>query len=117
MLVVGVPATTINASANGRGAQLLVAEATQALITAHDALSLEQRAFDEIQPLVQECMTTLIRIPGITEDFESCKLVSKWLLGLHGMRVHEELNDEQFRDIKHDLGMAYQCFMNYLKSR
>ena len=62
LLQVGVPATIIDQSHDNRdNREVVVLEATQHHITAIDALKLEQRAVDEIQPLISDVVSSLTK--------------------------------------------------------
>ena len=95
---------------------VIVAETVQGFITAMDALKLQQRAVDEIQPLLSELMNSLTKVPGLTPvTFESSKKISNWLIKLNQWRASEELGDEDVRQLIYDLESAYNEFHRYLK--
>ena len=80
-----------------------------------DSVSLDQRAVDELQPLLSDLNDALFRLPDIPNDFEPCRKVNGWLQKLNAMRAVEELGDEEARQLKHDLDSAYTDFTRYLK--
>ena len=92
-----------------------VAETVQAFITLMDAIKLEQRAVDELQPLMSELMDCLTRLPETPNDFESNHKVQKWLQKLNALRAVDEISDEDSRQMYHDLDSAYVEFTRYLK--
>ena len=95
---------------------VIVAETVQGFITAMDALKLQQRAVDEIQPLLSELMNSLTKVPGLTPvTFESSKKISGWLTKLNQWRASEELGDEDVRQLIYDLESAYNEFHRFLK--
>jgi ESCRT-I complex subunit VPS28 len=89
-------------------------ECVQAFITAMDALKLEQRAVDEVQPLISELMSALTRVGGLPVDFEGLVKMRLWLQKLNQMRAVEELSDEETRQLLFDLEGAYSAFHRYL---
>eukprot|EP00634_Sargassococcus_sp_CCMP2135_P007990 CAMPEP_0198658180 /NCGR_PEP_ID=MMETSP1467-20131203/23400_1 /TAXON_ID=1462469 /ORGANISM="unid. sp., Strain CCMP2135" /LENGTH=214 /DNA_ID=CAMNT_0044394435 /DNA_START=17 /DNA_END=661 /DNA_ORIENTATION=+ len=112
LLRCGVPATTLNqASAQSRTAEqaLRVAECVQHFITAMDALKLEQRAVDEVQPLVSDLMTSLSRLPSAPCPVGKEKL-QHWLVTLNSLRAAHEIDEDQARQLAFDLDNAYSEF-------
>ena len=95
----------------------MVAETVQGFITAMDALKLEQRAVDEVQPLISELMNALTKVPVISHsaDFEGGKKIGNWLVKLNQLRASEELSEEDARQLIYDLESAYNEFHRHLK--
>jgi ESCRT-I complex subunit VPS28 len=112
LLVQGVP-ETIKAGADDHAAT--VAETVQHFITAMDAVKLEQRAVDELQPLLSDLYDTLSRLPETPSEFEPNYRVKKWLQQLNGMRAVDEISEEDSRQLYHDLDLAYTEFTRFLK--
>ena len=114
----GVPATTLHRQDNTAGSNdaVRVAETVQHFITTMDAVRLDQRAVDEIQPLLSDLMDSVTRVPNLPKDFEAAELVQKWLVKLNGMRAMDEINDDQCRELLHDLDKAYSSFHKFLKA-
>jgi ESCRT-I complex subunit VPS28 len=92
-----------------------VAETVQHFITTMDAIKLDQRAVDEIQPLLSDLNDVFIRIPDLPNDFEPIIKVNRWLQKLNTMRAVDEISDEDSRQLYHDLDSAYTEFTRYLK--
>jgi ESCRT-I complex subunit VPS28 len=92
-----------------------VAETVQHFITTMDAVKLDQRAVDELQPLLSDLNDVFIRIPDLPNNFEPTSKVSKWLQKLNTMRAVDEISDEDSRQLYHDLDSAYTEFTRYLK--
>jgi ESCRT-I complex subunit VPS28 len=111
---VGVPATVIHASHDDRQESVLVAETVQYFITAMDALKLEQRAVDEIQPLVADLMNALTKIRGLAADFEGKRKLQYWLEQLNKMRAVDNIDEDAARQLIFDLESSYSAFMAYL---
>ena len=78
-----------------------------------NALRLDQRAVDEVQPLVADLAAALSRVaapcPGGRASLE------RWLVALNGMRAAEEIDDAQARQLAFDLDAAYAEFHRGLK--
>jgi len=114
LLVDGVPRPTnvpVGAQYNARQA----AETTQCFITAMDALKLEQKAVDEIQPILRELMESLTKMPGLPASFEPSEKINHWLRELNQMRAAQELSDDQVRQLLHDLDSSYSGFFKFLE--
>jgi ESCRT-I complex subunit VPS28 len=113
----GVPATVLHRNhdehdAIGRARQ--AAETTQCFITAMDALKLEQRAVDEVQPLISDVMDRLNKCEGLPKDFSGLEAARRWLITFNAMRASDELTDEQVRQLLHDLDTSYSAFFRFL---
>jgi ESCRT-I complex subunit VPS28 len=80
-----------------------------------DAVKLEQRAVDELQPLLSDLMDVLTRVPDTPNDFEPNRKVQKWLQKLNSMRAVEEIGEDDSRQLYMDLDAAYTEFTRYLK--
>jgi len=120
LLRTGVPATTLaqaaGPSSGAADAALRVAECVQHFITAMDALKLEQRAVDEVQPLISDLMNSLTRVPNANCENGRNKL-TEWLFALNSMRAAEEISEEQARQLSFDLDAAYSEFHRSLRSQ
>lgn len=118
LLHMGVPATlkTSDSSAHHNVA-VTVAETVQHFITAMDAVKLEQRAVDELQPLLSDLMNALIQLPDTPNDFGPNYKVEMWLAKLNSMRAVDEINEDDGRQLYHDLDSAYSEFTRYLKAK
>ena len=66
-------------------------------------LQLEQRAVDELQPLLSDLFESLTRLPETPNDFEPNRKVEKWLKKLNQMRAVEEIDEEDSRQLYLDL--------------
>mmetsp|Transcript_15656 Transcript_15656/g.23147 ORF Transcript_15656/g.23147 Transcript_15656/m.23147 type:complete len:220 (-) Transcript_15656:793-1452(-) len=115
----GVPATTLHAISDDRDMTVLVQEATEKFITALDSLNLGQRAVDELQPPVSELMDALTRVPGYNADSNNnaAAKIELWLQRLNDMRASEEMDDEDIRQMTHDISASYEAFRRFLASR
>ncbi|GKY96861.1 hypothetical protein MPSEU_000645200 [Mayamaea pseudoterrestris] len=114
LLKMGVP-EPIKGGADEASHAVTVAETVQHFITAMDAVKLEQRAVDELQPLLSDLMDVLTRVPETPNDFEPNRKIKKWLEKLNAMRAVDEIDEEDSRQLYHDLDSAYAEFTRYLK--
>ena len=114
LLKMGVP-EPIKGSTEETSHAVTVAETVQIFITAMDAVKLEQRAVDELQPLLSDLMDVLTRLQETPNDFEPNRKVQKWLKKLNDMRAIDEISDEDARQLFHDLDSAYAEFTRFLK--
>lgn len=115
-LRVGVPATVVHgdggsSSGGGKKMEVAVFHAVQHFITMMDSLKLNMRAVDELHPTLTELVDSVNKVPGLPPDHESKAKTVQWLTTLHQMKAHEELNEEQVRQMSFDLDSAYngQC--------
>lgn len=103
LLVMGVPEPIKPSSDDHSKVAVTVAETVQYFITTMDAVKLEQRAVDELQPLLSDLMETLTRLPETPNDFEPNRRIEKWLKKLNAMRAVEEITEEDSRQLYLDL--------------
>lgn len=94
-----------------------VAETVQHFITTMDAVKLEVRAVDELQPLLVDLMDALTRVPETPNNFQPNITIQQWLQKLNMMRAVEELDEDDARQLYHDLDSAYSEFTRYLKRK
>ncbi|EKU22796.1 ESCRT-I complex subunit VPS28 [Nannochloropsis gaditana CCMP526] len=117
LLRLGVPSTVLNPSVDdGRGDAIKVAETVQYFITAMDGVRLEQRAVDELQPMLTDIMTSLRRVQGLPAEFLGSKKLEEWLVTLNAMRAMDAITEEQARQLLFDLDQGYSSFHAWLKS-
>jgi len=118
LITVGVPATTMHGlSTSGSSSKshvLLSAEVTQMFITTMDAVNLNRRAVDEVQPLIGDLVSALNRAEVLVPGFNK-KPLQDWLVTLNAMRAADELDDGQLRQLAFDLDASYSEFMKRLK--
>jgi ESCRT-I complex subunit VPS28 len=95
----------------------VVMQTTQAFITAMNALELNQRAVDDIQPLIADSVSSLQRVYGIRgSDFEWVRKLDGWLKTLKDMSAHDALDEDQARQLLFDLNNSYSEFNNFLNA-
>jgi ESCRT-I complex subunit VPS28 len=117
LLKMGIPEPMKGGTHDDVSRAVTVAETVQHFITTMDAIKLDQRAVDEIQPLLSDLNDVLLRIPDLppNEEFIPLQKVSKWLQKLNSMRAVDEISDDDSRQLYHDLDSAYSEFTRYLK--
>ena len=115
LLRMGVPEPMKGADSHTTVA-VTVAETVQHFITAMDAVKLEQRAVDELHPLLSDLMDALTRLPETPNDFGPNYKVKKWLQKLNAMRAVDQIDEDDARQLYHDLDSAYAEFTRYLKT-
>jgi ESCRT-I complex subunit VPS28 len=116
LLVAGVPEimSTANTSTSAKRAGITVAETAEHFITTMDALKLNTKAVDDLQPLLSDLMNALTRLPETPNDFEPNRIVQQWLQKLNLMRAIDDIDEADSRQLSLDLDSAYQDFKNYL---
>jgi ESCRT-I complex subunit VPS28 len=114
LLKMGIP-EPVRGGTDDASHAVSVAETVQHFITTMDAVKLEQRAVDELQPLLSDLLDVLTRVPETPNDFEPNRKVEKWLATLNAMRAVDEISEEDARQLYHDLDSAYTEFTRYLK--
>lgn len=117
LLVKGVPATIEHGGAsNDKGDNLTILMATQSFITTMDTLKLNMSAADELHPHLSELMDSLNKV-GLPPDHEAKVKVKDWLMQLNQMRAHEELTEDQVRQMYFDMDNAYNAFHRHIRDR
>lgn len=112
----GVPATVMHPPVDNRGDNVIVAEVVQAFITLMDILKLNQRAVDEISPYLEQLVTALGRVKGLSPSFEGLLKLKLWLTKLHELRAFDEIGEEEVRQFLFDVDNAYAGFHKHLSS-
>lgn len=90
-----------------------VAEATGNFITLIDALKLNYRAKDQLHPLMAELLLSINKVSR--QDFEYRQKLVDWIVKINKMKVDEQLNDTEIRELIFDLDMAYKNFYTLLE--
>jgi ESCRT-I complex subunit VPS28 len=118
LLRMGVP-EPIKSTAGGDAARaaVTVAETVQHFITTMDAVKLEMRAVDDLQPLLSDLMNALVQLPDTPDVFSPNDKVRRWLERLNAMRAVEMIDEDDARQLSHDLDSSYSEFSRYLRSR
>jgi len=93
----------------------LIANIVERFITILDRLRLQIRAKDEIQPDLEDLKLTMDRLSMLSDDYEGKVAVQKWLDTLSEMRAHDELDEEQVRQMIFDVEQSYYAFNRLLQ--
>ncbi|XP_014666441.1 PREDICTED: vacuolar protein sorting-associated protein 28 homolog isoform X2 [Priapulus caudatus] len=93
-----------------------IADIVSLFITIMDKLRLEIRAMDEIYPDLKDLMETMNRLSILPSDFEGKAKTQTWLDTMNQMQAHDELSDQQVRQLLFDLESAYNSFNRVLHS-
>ena len=118
LLRMGVPEPLKSSNASGHAnVAVTVAETVQHFITAMDAVKLDQRAVDELQPLLSDLMNALMLLPDTPNDFGPNNQIKKWLEKLNAMRAVDMIDEDDGRQLYHDLDSAYSEFTRYLRAK
>lgn len=123
LVVIGVPATVQHggesapASAPSQtvstGAQ--VSQTTANFITCLDSVKLSMLAVDQLNPLLADLLGSLNKMPEVPPDFPGKIRVVAWLKQLNGMRANEELNQNDARQLEHELQSSFMEWQDILK--
>eukprot|EP01041_Mallomonas_annulata_P005085 gene5085-10177_t len=99
-----------------KGAKVLVLDTVQSFIGAKDALDLNERAVDRVQPYISDIMNNLRRMTsfGLPADFIGIIKISEWLQKINLMKAHEDLSEDDARQLLHDLDTSYSALKTHL---
>lgn len=97
----------------------IVAETTSAFVTTKDAIELNVRAVDGLQPHVVNVVSGLLqmRTHGLPPDFIGLVKINGWLQRLNSLRANDELDDDQARQLLHDLETSHQAWIQFLSHK
>lgn len=105
-----------------------VAEATGNFITVMDAIKLNYRTKGQLHPLLAELLISINRIGGLhsnnlngdegaaerrLEDENKKKLV-EWIVKINKMKMNDELDEKDAKELLFDLDVAYKSFFAML---
>eukprot|EP00698_Gefionella_okellyi_P005788 TRINITY_DN15241_c0_g1_i1.p1 TRINITY_DN15241_c0_g1~~TRINITY_DN15241_c0_g1_i1.p1 ORF type:complete len:232 (-),score=26.52 TRINITY_DN15241_c0_g1_i1:21-647(-) len=116
LLEIGVPGTVeYGAKAQAATSSKDIAETVHHFITLMDSVKLNMRAVDQIFPELSELTQCLNRVTALPPDFEGRLKVREWLQTLNQMAAHDELSEEQTRQLLMDLEAGYSGFHRALQ--
>ena len=98
-------------------AAVIIQETVQHFITTMDAVKLDQRAVDELQPLLSDLLNALVQLPDTPNGFSPNDKVKKWLERLNAMRAVDMIGEDDARQLYLDLDSAYSDFSRYLRAK
>eukprot|EP00456_Euglypha_rotunda_P008006 TRINITY_DN11501_c0_g1_i1.p1 TRINITY_DN11501_c0_g1~~TRINITY_DN11501_c0_g1_i1.p1 ORF type:complete len:179 (-),score=23.20 TRINITY_DN11501_c0_g1_i1:78-614(-) len=116
-LKIGVPATTEHPTTTDKKKELAVFHAVQHFITMMDSLKLNMRAVDELHPTMSDLMDSINKVSDLPPDHPSKLKVKQWLVKLNAMRAHDELKEEDVRQMSFDLDQAYNSFHRFVQEK
>jgi len=114
-LKVGVPATVVHGGSGEEKKELAVFHVVQHFITAMDSLKLNMRAVDELHPHISELMESINKVNGLPPEHEAKIKVRTWLVKFSSMKAHDELSEEDARQMSFDLDGAYNAFHRFIQ--
>jgi len=79
-----------------------------------DVLKLNQKAKDEIQPLISELLGHLRKIRGMQPSFEGIVKMDIWLNKFSRLAAYDEISEEEARQLIFDLETSYAAFHAFL---
>ncbi|KAJ8033974.1 Vacuolar protein sorting-associated protein 28-like [Holothuria leucospilota] len=91
-----------------------IAHIVSLFITAMDRLRLEMKAVDEIEPDLRDLVENMTKMASLPDSYEGKEKITKWLRLMGNMKASDELNEEQIRQLLHDLDSSYQEFVRAL---
>ena len=115
LLNMGIPEPIRTATGQVADVAVTVAKTVENFITTMDAVKIETRFVDELQPLLSDLLDSLTKLPDIPDEFEPNNKVKTWLQKLNSMRAIDEISEEDSRQLSMDLDSAYVEFTRYLK--
>lgn len=128
----GIPMTVEhnnNAGGNGTNANSKnVAEATGNFITIMDAIKLNYRTKDQLHPLLAELLLSINRVTplqrnktqgdqdtaGSQSGEGNKKKLVEWIVKINKMKIDQELDDKDAKELLFDLDVAYKNFYSLL---
>lgn len=114
-LQIGITAIEESSAKPDQGSGFLIIEVTQSFITARDALELQMSDVDKVQPLIQDIVATLGKVPAIPVTYSGTQKMKDWLAEFSRMRASDCLNEEQVRQLCLDLDNAYHEFKQLMQ--
>ena len=100
---------------DGGNQSKIIANVVSLFITVSDRLKLNLRAMDELHPDIKELYETLLTMSTLSNDHTSIVKVKKWLDKLDRMSVHDELSEEEAREMVFELDLAHSEFIKILQ--
>jgi len=116
LLKVGVPATIEHGvdNKNNKEDGKYIAKTVQNFITLMDNLNLNVKTVEVLHPLLVELIQNINKVTPSPETNECKDKIKNWLITLNRMKVFEELNEEQVKQLHFDLENGYNLFMRSL---
>ncbi len=80
-----------------------------------DKLNLDTKTTDELFPELNDLNDSINSLSMLPDDYEGKAKISKWLATLRDMEAHEEITDEQCRQMIFDLQRSYDALNKVLQ--
>ena len=87
-----------------------VFDITTKFIAPQDVLALDIRSVDELLPALRDVQQALQNYPNLPADYQGLNTVTTWVDKMSTMKAHEELAEEDARQMKFELDGAMQRF-------
>ncbi|EFC40085.1 predicted protein [Naegleria gruberi] len=115
LLKVGVPATVEHGGkdTSGESTAKQIAQTTQYFITLMDSIKLGLVAKDQLAPMLLDLMDSLNKLQ--IKEFEGKLRIKDWIVTFNQMKAHENLDDDQARQLYYDVEQAYNQFHKVLQ--
>ena len=68
-----------------------------------DAIRLDQRAVDDVKPLIIALCSALGKVPSLSAEFEGTVKMTQWLQKMNKMRAVDEISDDESRQLLMEL--------------
>jgi len=82
-----------------------------------DKVRLDLKAMDQLQPDMRDLLDTMNRLSLVPNDFEGKNKIQFWIDKFSEMSASDELDDEQTRQLTHDLEVSYTAFNKLLHNQ
>lgn len=94
-----------------------IADTVSTFITLMDKLNLDTKTTDELFPDLNDLNDSLNSLSMLPDDYENKHMmkISKWLATLRDMEAHEEITEEQCRQMIFDLQRSYDALNKVLQ--
>jgi len=111
---IGIPEGETSMGATNFKNMKVISDTTANLINARDALELNFKSIDKLQPLISAIVQSLSKCP--VKDFQEKQKLKDWLILFNKMKASEQLDDEQIRQLGFDLDSTLEAFNRQLDS-
>lgn len=115
----GIPATIIHGDTSKHqdapNNETLIFHCVQHFITMMDSLKLNMRAVDELYPTLNELCESLNKLVYLNSDHIVKQKTHHWLSVLYNRKAHEELAEDEVRQMSFELDQAYAAFHKFVQ--
>jgi ESCRT-I complex subunit VPS28 len=117
LLGTGVAATMLHATGStttGKEQALAIHSTTEHFITCKDSLDVGYKECLDLLPLIRDLQQSIVSITNMPQ-LAGMERITNWLVTLNNMRASESLTEDQIKQLKLDLELAYTSFSRWLK--